>query len=194
MVRKKVHYELDQGNISELAESELIMVLRAADDIIARGGRAMLAKILKGSKDKTILQYELQNSPAYGFYHDKTIKEITQIVDYCINMDFFEIEYVGKLPKIIYTAKGWEIEKKTYAKEYYNKLKQMVVDKTINLAEIQHLLKLNREVILLLLDMIENNRDTDLIDILLIWKRYEVKKVQKRINSIVNTWKLQKYI
>lgn len=31
------------------------MALRAADDIIAHPPRAMLAKILKGSKDKTIL-------------------------------------------------------------------------------------------------------------------------------------------
>lgn len=189
MARKKVDYELDKGDVHDLSENELIMILRAADDIIACGGRAMLAKILKGSKDKNILQYELQNSPAYGFYHHKTIKEITQIVDYCIINGYLDIEYDGKLPKIVYTAKGWEIEKKTYAKEYYDKLKLMVETKMVNLIEIQELLKLDREVVLLLLEMIERNHDTSLIDILLIWKKYEVKMVRKKIDSIVNSWR-----
>lgn len=186
VVRKKVEYHLDEGDIHELADDELVMVLRAADNIIARGGRTMLAKILKGSKDKSILEYGLNNSPAYGFYHNKTIKEITHIIDYCIINGYLDIHYDGKLPKILYTDKGWNIEKHTYAKEWYYKLKQMIINDCIDLDVINNLLNVNREVVLLILDMIQTNKDVDLIVILLLWKEIEVKKVRKQIDEVID--------
>ena len=36
----------------------------------------MLVKILKGSKDKKVLEYKLDECPAYGYYHDLTMDEI----------------------------------------------------------------------------------------------------------------------
>ncbi len=51
--------------------------MRAADELIATGGRNMLVKILKGSKDKKVLDYGLQDCPAYGFYNGLTMEEIS---------------------------------------------------------------------------------------------------------------------
>jgi hypothetical protein len=42
------------GKHSMLSETEIRVILRAADDIIASGGRTLLAKILKGSREKII--------------------------------------------------------------------------------------------------------------------------------------------
>jgi hypothetical protein len=39
-----------------------------ADDLIMSGGRALLAKILAGSKDKKLLELELDTSPVYGAF------------------------------------------------------------------------------------------------------------------------------
>lgn len=51
--KPKIRYTLNNvDNISPLPEYEINTILRAADDIIFSGGRTMLAKILKGSKDK----------------------------------------------------------------------------------------------------------------------------------------------
>lgn len=60
MSRKKprVRYELDSGDVKYLTDKEIRSILRAADELIAIGGRSMLAKILKGSKDKKVLEHE----------------------------------------------------------------------------------------------------------------------------------------
>lgn len=72
MSRKKqrVRYELDSGDIRNLTIEEIEVILRAADVLIATGGRSMLAKIpLKGSKDKKVLEHGLlDNQPIIGIF------------------------------------------------------------------------------------------------------------------------------
>lgn len=85
MTRKsRIHYELETGEITSLKPEELRAILRAADELIATGGRGMLVKILKGSKDKKVLEYKLDQCPAYGYYHDLTMDEISRRVDFAI--------------------------------------------------------------------------------------------------------------
>lgn len=70
MSRKKsrVKVELDSGDVKGLSDEEIKAILRAADELIATGGRNMLAKILKGSKDKKVLEHGLDQCPVYGYY------------------------------------------------------------------------------------------------------------------------------
>lgn len=70
MSRKKqrVGYHLAPKDVKNLPFEEIKAILRGADELIAVGGRSLLAKILKGSKDKKLLQYGLDKSPVYGFY------------------------------------------------------------------------------------------------------------------------------
>lgn len=49
-----------------LPRPELLAILQAADEIIAAGGRTLLSKILKGSKEKNLLELGLDITPAYG--------------------------------------------------------------------------------------------------------------------------------
>lgn len=71
MTRKsKITFQLDTGDIQELSKKDIIMILRAADTMIHSGGRNLLAKLLKGSKDKKILELHLDECPVYGYYHD----------------------------------------------------------------------------------------------------------------------------
>jgi predicted ArsR family transcriptional regulator len=53
--KPKIEYRLDSRGIKDLSAEEIRAILRAADELIAAGGRSMLAKILKGSKDKRTL-------------------------------------------------------------------------------------------------------------------------------------------
>ena len=46
----------------------------------------MLAKILKGSRDKKLLDMKLNENPAYGYYHYLTLAEITSRIDAMINV------------------------------------------------------------------------------------------------------------
>ncbi len=63
-----MHYHLDSGGVTHLTSEEIKAILRTADELIAAGGRSILAKILKGSKDKKILKHGLDQCPVYGFY------------------------------------------------------------------------------------------------------------------------------
>ncbi|MGL5435678.1 MAG: RQC-minor-1 family DNA-binding protein [Lachnospiraceae bacterium] len=81
-----------------LSKDEIRAILRAADELISTGGRSMLVKILKGSKDKKVLEYGLQECPAYGFYHELTMEEISHRVDWMIRQDYLRIDYNGRLP------------------------------------------------------------------------------------------------
>jgi hypothetical protein len=46
--KQKVKVHLNSQEINLLPMSEIIVILRAADDLIAIGGRTLLAKILSG--------------------------------------------------------------------------------------------------------------------------------------------------
>ena len=68
---------LDAGEIKDLPQEDIRMILRGADELISTGGRSMLAKILKGSKDKKIFEYKLNECPAYGYYQDMKLDDIS---------------------------------------------------------------------------------------------------------------------
>ena len=53
---RRVPVILDAGEIGDLPWEDIRMILRGADELIFTGGRNMLAKLLKGSKDKKICE------------------------------------------------------------------------------------------------------------------------------------------
>ena len=53
---KNFHFYLTKyDNFEPLSIEEINQILRASDEIIGLGGRTMIAKILKGSRDKNYL-------------------------------------------------------------------------------------------------------------------------------------------
>ena len=114
---KKVPYTLDPKGISTLPIEELTAILRGADDLIMSGGRNLLVKILKGSRQKKLLELKLDRSPVYGYYQDLSPEEILARVDWVIVNGYLDIRYEYRLPLLVYTTKGWEIEKDTYSTE-----------------------------------------------------------------------------
>jgi len=67
---RKVPVYLNAKGISHLPFEEMKSILRGTDDLIMRGGRSLLAKVLKGSKEKKVLELKLDRSPVYGCYKD----------------------------------------------------------------------------------------------------------------------------
>jgi len=49
-----------------------------------QGGRSLLAKILKGAKDKKVIELKLHTSPAYGYFKVLTLDKITARIDWLI--------------------------------------------------------------------------------------------------------------
>lgn len=186
MSRKKqrVRYELDVGDIRCLTDEEIKAILRAADELIATGGRSMLAKILKGSKDKKVLEHGLDQCPVYGYYRELTLQEITKRIDWMIKKGFLEIEYRDRLPLLVFSEIGWEIERETYAEELFQKLTKLLDGKDFNF--VQELKDRNRGMILLLIEKIRLNGNARFIPLLKVWKEIEYKKVQAEIQRVID--------
>ena len=186
--KQQIQYHLDSGQISHLEFNEIKAILRASDEIIATGGRSMLAKILKGSKDKKLLEHKLDLCPVYGYYKSITLTEISHRIDFVIEKGYLDIQYSYRLPVIVYTEKGWEIERETYAKELYQKLEELL--KENDFSYVAELKDRNRGMILLLIEKITKSGNPDFIPLLRTWQEIEYKKVrtalQKAINGLSN--------
>ena len=175
---------LDTGDIKELPQEDIKMILRAADMCIMKAGRNMLAKILKGSKDKKVLELKLNECPVYGYYHDMKLADIMHYIDWMIDEDYLRIKYEGRLPLLVFSDKGWEIEKETYAQDLYQ---LFCLDVKENDPRVIHrLINVNRKVILRILDIIEEEGTEEFIPCLEAYKKIETKRIGRRITEVEN--------
>lgn len=184
MKKQKVSYSLNYEGIIALSHQEIRAILRAADELINTGGRSMLTKILKGSKDKKVLQYELDKCPSYGFYRNLSLPEITKRIDWMIIQGYLYLEYSGRLPLLSFTPKGWEIERETLIEELFTKLRQLSSGSDFGF--VQELKDMNRIVILNLIEKIKETNDPVFIPILQAWQLTDYKKVVAELQIAVD--------
>lgn len=173
-------YHLDSKAIKNLPLNEIKAILRGADPLISQGGRSMLTKILKGSKDKKLLEKELNKCPVYGFFNYLKPEEILAKIDWVILNRYLAIKYDYRLPLLVYSSLGWEIEKDIYSDEVLDAMKN-----NINYFNLECLKDRNREMIFLLLDKIAKSGDKNFIALLERWKMIDYKKVRKKINGVI---------
>lgn len=181
---RRVPVILDAGEIKDLPQEDIRMILRGADELISTGGRSMLAKILKGSKDKRIFEYKLNECPAYGYYQDMKLDDISKCIDWMIKKDYLRIEYDYRLPLLAFSEKGWQIEKETFAQELYRRMCLDVEEKKARV--IFEMKEVNRQVVMCVLDKIEKEGTEEFLPYLEAWKMLEVKKVAARISEVEN--------
>ena len=181
---RRVPVVLDAGEIKDLPQEDIRMILRGADELISTGGRSMLAKMLKGSKDKKIFEYKLNECPAYGYYQDMKLDDISKCIDWMIKEDYLRIEYDYRLPLLAFSEKGWQIEKETFAQELYQRMCLDVEEKKARV--IFEMKEVNRQVVMCVLDKIEKHGTKEFLPYLEAWKMLEVKKVAARIIEVEN--------
>lgn len=179
---RRVPVVLDAGEIKDLPQEDIRMILRGADELISTGGRSMLAKILKGSKDKTIFKYKLNECPAYGYYQDMKLDDISKCIDWMIKEDYLRIEYDYRLPLLVFSEKGWQIEKETFAQELYQRMCLDIEEKKARV--LFEMKEVNRQVVMCVLDKIEKDGTKEFLPYLEAWKMLEVKKVAARIAEV----------
>lgn len=179
---RRVPVVLDTGEIKDLPQEDIRMILRGADELISTGGRSMLAKILKGSKDKKIFEYKLNECPAYGYYQDMKLDDISKCIDWMIKEDYLRIEYDYRLPLLVFSEKGWQIEKETFAQELYQRMCLDVEEKKARV--LFEMKEVNRQVVMCVLDKIEKEGTEEFLPYLGAWKMLEVKKVAARIAEV----------
>ncbi|WP_051108776.1 RQC domain-containing protein [Paenibacillus daejeonensis] len=81
-----------------LPEAEKLAILRAADEIIGQGGRTLLSKILKGSKEKKLLELELNLNPSYGYFSQLKMEQILEKVDAMFEEWYLKTECPASCP------------------------------------------------------------------------------------------------
>lgn len=180
----RIKYSLETNGVKSLSLNEIKIILRGADDLIMSGGRAMLAKILAGSKDKKLLELELNHNPVYGAFKGTVQKDILAKIDWMILNDFLAIEYDNRLPLLVFTERGWEIERETYAVELLEQLTE--ASEMGDYGFVEYLKDRNRGLIHLLLDKIAESGNKELIIILSAWESIEYKKVRDRIQEVIS--------
>ncbi|WP_174614582.1 RQC-minor-1 family DNA-binding protein [Virgibacillus ihumii] len=169
----------------QLAEADIRAILRAADEIIAEGGRTLLAKILKGSREKKVLLLGLNDCPTYGWFRAEKLEGVMHKIDWMIAHDFLDIQYSGKLPMIIFTDRGWEIEADQRADEFLSEWDQWLEDGEPS-PDMYYLKDRNRHIILLFLEKIGETGDSKYIPYLKEWEIVDYKKVRAKIRSTID--------
>lgn len=181
---RRVPYRLDAKNISHLPLDEIKQIIRGADSIVGEGGRNLLAKILKGSREKRVLELHLDKVPVYGCFKDSTIKQIIEKIDWVILNGYLRIEYDYRLPLLYHTAKGWKIAKETRINEIIGQFDEML-ESGADYYNVRFLKDRNREMIFELLEKIKESKKREYIPLLEAWEKIDYKKVRNRIRSVI---------
>ncbi|APH06303.1 RQC-minor-1 family DNA-binding protein [Bacillus weihaiensis] len=168
----------------QLTHEEIKIILRAADSIIAEGGRTLLAKMLKGSREKKVLELELDKNPAYGFYKQEKLEVVMEKIDWMIDHSFLTTEYFGKLPMIVFTERGWLIESDQYTDELIHEWEKWIFRGKTK-PDMNYLKDRNRGMILLMLQKIRESGNKSFIPYLTLWKENEYKKFQAEISQTI---------
>lgn len=174
---------LDAKGLSDLPVADLHAVLRGVDDLIGRGGRTLLRRILRGSRNKDVLTRGLDSSPVYGYFKNLSDGDALARIDWAILNGYLRIEHIRRLPVLVYTQKGWEIERENFADELLAGFDNLIQEGPP--FDMEFLEDRDRQLILRLLDKIEATGDTRYIPPLAAWKQIDYKKVQIRIREVI---------
>ncbi|MEA2239327.1 MAG: hypothetical protein QOC81_4051 [Thermoanaerobaculia bacterium] len=182
---QRVSYSLDASGVAALSDVEIAAILRGADAMIARGGRTQLSKLLKGSREATLIEHGLDQNPSHGFYRNLTLDEILKRIDWAILHEYLRVEYNYRLPVLVFTPKGWAIEVVIRAEELLRGFDaRLAAEPPYDLSDLKDR---NREMILLLLDKIEASGRRDFVPLLLAWSAIDYAKVRARIAGVIRT-------
>lgn len=181
---RRVVIDLDAKGLKELPEAELNAVLRGADEIIGRGGRTLLTRILRGSRIKKVLEHKLDQSPVYGYFHNLSDDATLARIDWAILHGYLRIEYSNRLPVVVFTQKGWEIERDHYANELLAGFDEILSEGPPY--QMEYLKDRDRGMILLLLDKTAAAGETRYIPLLEAWRKVDYQKVRRRIGRVIH--------
>ena len=181
---QRVRYELDPKNIKKLSPEELQAILRGADELIGSGGRSLLVKILKGSHAQEVLKLHFDQCPVYGYFQHLSADEVLARIDRAILDGYLKVVYDYRLPVLVFTDAGWEIEKETFANELLAGFDKLLTTSQPPY-DLSYLKERNRSLIWHLLDKIEASGNAKYLPLLEALEQIDYKKVKQRIQQIM---------
>jgi hypothetical protein len=181
---QRVRYELDPKNVKKLSPEELQAILRGADELIGSGGRSLLVKILKGSHAQEVLRLHLDQCPVYGYFHDLSADEVLARIDRAILDGYLKVMYNYRLPVLVFTDIGWEVEKETFASELLAGFDKLLLASQPPY-DMSYLKDRTRSLIWCLLDKIEASGNPKYLPLLEAWEQIDYTKVRQRILEVI---------
>ena len=183
--RQRVPVRIDSGDVTSLTDEELTLVLHAADQIVHLGGRTMLVKLLKGSRDKKALEHGLDAYECYGCLAHLTTVQLERYVDWTIEQGYLEVYYDKYLPFLAFTPKGWARERPVAERALFDQFCQDVESGQFAMAE--RMKHIKNEVALDVIDMIGQECDSRCIPHLQAWSDVASKRIKKKIAYAMRT-------
>ncbi|MDO4400802.1 MAG: RQC-minor-1 family DNA-binding protein [Coriobacteriia bacterium] len=165
---------------ASVTPEELAIVLHGADSVVNRGGRNQLVKLLKGSRDKRILELGLDADVSYGKLSHLTLDEIARKVDWTIEKGYLDYYYEWRQPLLTFTALGWELERPVVENEYFEQFCRDVEDGEFRMAE--RMADIKNEVQLGVIELIAERCDEGCFENLEAWKSQTTRRIRKKIN------------
>lgn len=95
-----------------------------------RFGKGLIGKVLTGSKDQKIDQWNFDKLPTYGLLKDRTQKEVTQLIDY-LTAERYLVPSDGQFPILSISATGVDVllgNQKVFRKEDQKVRKVVEID------------------------------------------------------------------
>lgn len=182
---RQYEYHVHPKAVASLPMPDIRAILRAADDLIAVGGRTLLTKILRGSRAKDVLSHGLERNPAYGYYRALPEEEVLARIDWTIRHGYLRIIYQGKLPVLVFTPAGWNIERDAIVDEIVQGFNALLASDQQRPYAMGYLKDRNREMILQVLDKVLASGDGKYIAVLEDWRLVDCRKIRERIAEVI---------
>jgi hypothetical protein len=139
---------------------------------------------LKGSRAQEVLKFGLERSPVHGYFRGLPQEDVLARVDWAIENGYLAIQYDYRLPMLVYTDKGWEIERETFADELLRGFDEMLTGDQRPF-DMNYLKDRDRGMIMLLLDKVEATGGPKYVPLLEAWQQIDYRKVQTRIRLVI---------
>jgi hypothetical protein len=111
------------GGGSGLSRKEVEIILRGMRAVFGEAGRTSLAKVLAGSRAKTVKE-EWKTNPSYGAFLEKSHREILVMIDWCLAEQLIQLESRDGYPLLIYAERGLTISIELTAREFLEAMRE----------------------------------------------------------------------
>ncbi len=119
MINENVRRNQGEG----LSQEEIEIILRGMRAVFGDAGRTSLARVLAGSKAKTVKE-EWRENPSYGAFLEKSQPEILEMIDWCLDEEYIRMEMQNGYPLLLFAERGLAIDVELAAQEFLEEMRE----------------------------------------------------------------------
>jgi hypothetical protein len=106
-----------------LPQKEIEAISRGMRAVFGEAGRTSLARILAGSRAKSVKE-EWKSNPSYGAFLEKSHDEILEMIDWCLDEEYLRIERRNGYPLLLFAERGLALDIELAAHEFLEEMRE----------------------------------------------------------------------